>query len=155
MKTRLHPGPFWYGLSVPVEIFFAIFQDFGNISRFLQYFKIFFAIYQVVLQHFKIDLCMTISSQHDVKLTLSIFHILWTKDIKYKYIQVHSIASTEWWACLFFLLVDLWLWSADIGCLDASLNVCELKVVCPVYPVLLWLIFDLRKIVLFSPNENN
>ena len=54
INARLHPGHFWYGLSVPVEIFFAIFQVFW------QYFK-FFAIFQVFWQHFKIDSCMSIN----------------------------------------------------------------------------------------------
>ena len=96
--SRLHPGHFWYGLSVPVEIFFAIFQVFW------QYFK-FFAIFQVFWQHFKIDSCMSINL---VPCSINIKCISWYKHTysmhKWHQIQIHrnSKHSTEWWTCSFF-----------------------------------------------------
>ena len=105
-NTRLHPGHFWYGLSVPVEIFLAIFQVFfGNISSFLQYFK-FFAIFQASWQHFKIDSCMSLNL---VPCSINIKCISWYKHTysmhKWHQIQIHrnSKHSTEWWNMLFFL----------------------------------------------------
>ena len=97
-KPRFHPGHFWYGLSVPVEIFFAIFQVFW------QYFK-FFAIFQVFWQHFKIDSCMSINL---VPCSINIKCISWYKHTysmhKWHQIQIHrnSKHSTEWWTCSFF-----------------------------------------------------
>ena len=97
-KARLHPGHFWYGLSVPVENFFAIFQVFW------QYFK-FFAIFQVFWQHFKIDSCMSINL---VPCSINIKCISWYKHTysmhKWHQIQIHrnSKHSTEWWTCSFF-----------------------------------------------------
>ena len=75
--TRLHPGHFWYGLSVPVEIFFAIFQVFW------QYFK-FFAIFQVFWHHFKIDSCMSINL---VPCSINIKCISWYK---------HTYSLNKW-----------------------------------------------------------
>ena len=52
-KARLHPGPFWYGLSVPVEIFFAIFQVFFQCFKIFCNISRFFATFQDFLQYFK------------------------------------------------------------------------------------------------------